>query len=100
MPAVLFTVGWPDGSVERCYSPSTIIKDYLEVGRSYSLPEFLDICRAALHAASDRVRQRYGGSGCSQAMAQLAAIEAEVKRQPGDAEPVRIEGFQHLANRS
>jgi uncharacterized repeat protein (TIGR04042 family) len=92
MPAVHFRVRWPDGSVETCYSPSTIIKDYFEPGQSYALPDFVGLCRQGLHAASDRVRVRYG-SGCSQAMAQLAAIEAKALRQPNDAPPVRVEGF-------
>ena len=94
MPVTRFKVRWPDGGVETCYSPSTVIKDYFQVGRSYALSEFLDLCRQALHAASDRVRVRYGGSGCSQAMAQLAAIEATAKRQAHHEAAVRIEGFQ------
>lgn len=94
MPAVLFTVRWPNGKSETCYSPSTIIKDYFEPDRPYTMAEFLDACRKGLHAASERVRQRYGGSGCSQAMAQLAAIEATAKQQAQIAVPVRVEGFQ------
>ncbi len=93
MPAVHFRVRWPDGGVETCYSPSTIIKDYFQIGRAYALAEFLDLCREGLHAASERVRVRYG-SGCSRAMAQLAAIEATAKRQPHEGDPVLIEGFQ------
>lgn len=94
MPAVHFRVRWPDGGVETCYSPSTIIKEYFRVGHGYTLAEFLDLCREGLHAASERVRAVYGGSGCSRAMAQLAAIEATAQRQPSETAPVRIEGFQ------
>ena len=94
MPVTLFKVRWPDGGLETCYSPSTIIKDYFQVGRSYTLPEFLDLCRSGLNAASDRVGQRYGGGGCSNAMAQLAAIETTAKRHAGGDAPVRVEGFE------
>lgn len=93
MPSVTFHVRWPDGFVEHCYSPSSIIKNYFEVGRSYTVPRFLELCREGLHAASDRVRLRYGGHGCSHAMAQLAAIEMRANRQGSEADRVRIEGF-------
>ena len=91
MPVVHFDVRWPDGTIEPCYSPSTVIKDHFEIGRVYSLAEFIDAARAGLNAASERVRSRYG-SGCAHAMAQLASIEAKVKQQTGSA-TVRIEGF-------
>ena len=95
MPEVRFRVRWPDGRVETCYSPSTIIKDHLQVGASYTVAEFLTRCRAGLHAASDRVRALYG-SGCSLAMGQLAAIETAAARQE-QASPVTIEGFNSRA---
>jgi uncharacterized repeat protein (TIGR04042 family) len=91
MPETLFKVRWPDGGVETCYSPSTIIRDYYEVGRSYTLEEFLAASRQGLNAASDRVRMRYG-SGCSRAMAQLAAIEDRAKMLDASA-AVKVEGF-------
>ena len=93
MPEVQFRVRWPDGEVETCYSPSTIIKDYFQVGRPYALAEFLEASRRGLHAASERVRERYGMS-CSRAMAQLASIEATALRQGSQVAPVLIEGFQ------
>ena len=91
MPETLFKVRWPDGAVETCYSPSTIIRDFYEVGRSYTLAEFLTASRQGLNAASDRVRMRYG-SGCSRAMAQLAAIESRAKVLNENA-AVKVEGF-------
>ena len=91
MPETLFKVCWPDGAVETCYSPSTIIRDFYEVGRSYTLAEFLTASRQGLNAASDRVRMRYG-SGCSRAMAQLAAIESRAKVLNENA-AVKVEGF-------
>ena len=93
MPVVRFKVRWPDGAVETHYSPSSVIQDYLEVGRSYALAEFLDRCRTGLHAASARVAAVYGGSGCSQAMAQLAAIEERARRETDTQAPVRVEAF-------
>ncbi|MET9080315.1 hypothetical protein ABZX77_00205 [Streptomyces sp. NPDC004237] len=32
MPEMYFDVRWPDGDVQRCYSPSTVIEDYFTVG--------------------------------------------------------------------
>lgn len=90
MPEVMFRVRWPDGAVESCYSPSTVITRFFEAGHDYSLDDFLARARNGLNAASDRVAQRYGGSGCSHARAQLAAIEAKAKGQSG---LVRIVGF-------
>jgi uncharacterized repeat protein (TIGR04042 family) len=80
MPAVRFRVRWPDGGVDTCYSPSTVIEHFFEAGRTYPLVEFLDTCRAGLNAASERVRERYG-MACSRAMAQLAAIETTARTQ-------------------
>lgn len=92
MPETLFKVRWPDGGVETCYSPSTVIRDFFEVGRCYPLDEFLVASRQGLQAASERVRIRYGGSGCSRAMAQLAAIEKRANALDAGA-AVKIEGF-------
>ncbi len=92
MPETRFKVRWPDGGVETCYSPSTIIRDFYEVGRSYTPTEFLAVSRAGLGAASERVRARYGGSGCSRAMAQLAAIETRAKTLDAGA-AIEVEAF-------
>ena len=35
MPAMHYTVRWPDAQESRCYSPSLVIKDYFEPGESY-----------------------------------------------------------------
>ncbi len=91
MPEVRFRVRWPDGGIETCYSPSTIIKNFLEVGHPYPLDEFLERSRSGLYAASERVREEYGMT-CSRAMAQLDAIEAKVKKQTS-ATPVVVEAF-------
>lgn len=74
MPEMLFHVRWPDAQETACYSPSLVIRDFLEPGRSYPLDDFLRRSREALGIASERVRARYGFP-CSRAMGQLAAIE-------------------------
>jgi len=75
MPEMRFTIRWPDGASERCYSPSLVVKDYFSPGDSYPLAEFLARSRTALLIASDRVKAKYGRP-CSLALAQLARIEA------------------------
>ncbi len=74
MPAMHFTLRWPDGRSQRCYSPSLVIKDYFQPGDSYALPDFLQRSREALGIASERVRAKYGFA-CSMALDQLAQIE-------------------------
>jgi uncharacterized repeat protein (TIGR04042 family) len=66
-----------------CYSPSTIVKDYLREGESYSVTEFRERARTALRLASDRVRAKYGYA-CSRALDELAEIE---RRSEGVADP-------------
>lgn len=74
MPEMRFTIRWPDGSIESCYSPSLVIKDYLTPGQNYALADFLARSREALTIASARVEARYGFP-CSRAMSQLARLE-------------------------
>jgi len=69
MPEMTFTVQWPDGTVENCYSPSLVMHDHLEVGAAYALGEFLERAYGALDIASERVRAKYGFE-CTSAMAQ------------------------------
>ena len=61
MPEMTFTVRWPDGRVEDCYSPSLVMQDHLEVGAEYSGRR---VRRpgptTALEEAGERVRARYG----------------------------------------
>ncbi|MGY8904351.1 MAG: MSMEG_0570 family nitrogen starvation response protein [Burkholderiales bacterium] len=80
MPVMHFHVRWPDQSTTRCYSPSLVIKDFLVVGQSYPLDDFVQRSRDALEIASERVRAKYGFA-CSAAMGQLAEIEALAQRQ-------------------
>ncbi|MES1177663.1 MAG: MSMEG_0569 family flavin-dependent oxidoreductase [Myxococcales bacterium] len=74
MPEMHFRVRWPNGATVNCYSPSYIIEEYLTVGQSYPVPEFLERTRAALNIASERVREKYGFA-CSSALDQLSVIE-------------------------
>ncbi|MET0982675.1 MAG: MSMEG_0570 family nitrogen starvation response protein, partial [Telluria sp.] len=52
MPEMHFTVRWPDTTVDDCYSPSLVIKDYLNVGEHYSVSDFVERSRTALDIAS------------------------------------------------
>lgn len=74
MPEMHFRVRWPSGATSDCYSPSYVIEDFLSVGQSYPVGEFVERTRKALNVASDRVRERYGFA-CSSALDQLAVIE-------------------------
>jgi uncharacterized repeat protein (TIGR04042 family) len=79
MPEMRFTVRWPDGVAEDCYSPSLVVKDHLGVGETYALGEFRDRAQAALRTASERVAAKYGFP-CRLALGQLARIEAACDR--------------------
>jgi uncharacterized repeat protein (TIGR04042 family) len=79
MPEMTFTVRWPDGSTQRCYSPSLVMHDYLTPGSDYTIPDFVERSRAALTEASDRVRAKYGFA-CSSAAATLHEIESAAKK--------------------
>lgn len=74
MPEMRMSVRWPDGVQESCYSPSQVLKDYFQVGRTYALADFRDRSRAALTIASERVRAKFGFP-CRRAADQLARIE-------------------------
>ena len=79
MPELFFSVRWPDQSVTECYSPSTVVKDYLRAGQSYPMDQFVTLSRDALTVASERVRARYGYA-CSSARDQLLAIEHRAQK--------------------
>lgn len=93
MPEMRFTIRWPDGRSESCYSPSLVIKDYLTPGESYALADFVEKSREALNIASARVEARYGFP-CSRAMGQLARIEAAARTYSTEPNPrVAVEAF-------
>jgi uncharacterized repeat protein (TIGR04042 family) len=60
MPEMTVTVRWPDGSVERHYSPSLVMHDHLRAGAVYSVADFTARARTALDEAGERVRAKYG----------------------------------------
>jgi len=84
MPEMHFHLRWPDGRSSACYSPSLVVREHLQVGGTYPLPDFLQRVGTALHIASERVRAKYGFA-CSMAMDQLAAIEAQAATYPPDS---------------
>ena len=73
MPEMRFLIRWPDGTVESCYSPSLVVKDYFVPGETYPLDDFLDRSRAALTIA----RQSPIGVQATLASARLARREGE-----------------------
>lgn len=94
MPEMHFHVRWPDDTASACYSPSLVIKDFFEPGRSYPVADFLARSREALTIASERVRQKYG-MGCAHAAHQLAEIEAMAARFTDRADArVLVESFE------
>ena len=78
MPEVLFKIKWPDGKIEDCYSPSTIIFDYLKEGESYNLKDFIERSSNALNLASERVMKKYGFR-CTSAENQISKILVSAK---------------------
>ncbi|WP_295549191.1 MSMEG_0570 family nitrogen starvation response protein [uncultured Pseudacidovorax sp.] len=84
MPAMTYTLRWPDASETVAYSPSLVIQDYFAPGQAYALDDFLQKLREATGIANDRVRAKFGFA-CSRASDQLADIEARVARHAGAA---------------
>lgn len=84
MPEMTFEVRWPDGSIQRCYSPSLVMHDYLRTGAEYTVAEFLDRSGRALAEASERVRAKYGFA-CTSAAETNARIIREANQFPSRA---------------
>lgn len=94
MPELHFRVRWPDGTVQRCYSPSRSVKDFLVAGESYALEDFVGRSRSALRLASERVRTGRGFA-CASAARQLEEIERAADAfAPGGGARVTVEGFE------
>ena len=74
MPAMHYTVRWPDASESACYSPSLVIQDYFSLQQDYPLPEFLRRLREATAVANERVQAKFGFT-CSRASDQLSVTE-------------------------
>jgi uncharacterized repeat protein (TIGR04042 family) len=84
MPEMTFDVRWPDGRVQRCYSPSLVMHDYLTSGSDYTVADFVDRSATALQAASERVRAKFGFA-CTSAAATTEQITSAATQYPGDA---------------
>ncbi|MEU0495573.1 MSMEG_0570 family nitrogen starvation response protein [Mycobacterium sp. NPDC006124] len=84
MPEMTFDVQWPDGRVQRCYSPSLVMHDYLTSGSDYTVAEFVDRSATALQEASERVSVKFGFA-CTSAAATTEQISATATEFPGDA---------------
>ncbi len=99
MPEMRMSVRWPNGALESCYSPSLVLKDYFQAGRSYPLADFRDRSRAALTAASERVKAKYGFA-CARAADELARIEALCRAFAGLTDAlVHVEAFHDVEKR-
>jgi uncharacterized repeat protein (TIGR04042 family) len=83
MPEMTFTVRWPDGRVEDCYSPSLVVHDHLVTGRTYAVEDFLDRSLTALATASERVRAKFGFA-CTSAMATSDQLRASAATYASD----------------
>ncbi|MHC6226160.1 MSMEG_0570 family nitrogen starvation response protein [Pseudomonas sp. X10] len=83
MPAVNIRLRWPDGQETDTYSPSTSVHDYLEIGKSYPMAEFLRLAENALTAASERVRE-VKGFYCSSAMDSLSGLRMRARSYTAD----------------
>jgi uncharacterized repeat protein (TIGR04042 family) len=93
MPEMHVVVRWPDDSIMDCYSPSLVIREYLELGASYSVVDFLERSRTALGIASERVREKFG-TPCTLAARQLEQIETKARAFDGSAGAVRVESYR------
>jgi len=92
MPEMTFDVRWPDGRVQRCYSPSLVMHDYLSAGTDYTVADFLDRSSHALHEASERVRAKFGFA-CSSAAWTEEEISSTATEFPSNA-TIRIVGMR------
>lgn len=92
MPEMTFTVRWPDGTVDDCYSPSLVMHDHLVAGASYPVAEFVSRTTEALETASARVREKFGFA-CTSAMAQQNEITQKAVAFETDA-PVTVLAMQ------
>lgn len=82
MPETYWTIRWPDGSEDRCYSPSSVVAELFSAGQSYPLDEFLTRARIAMERASARVERKFGFA-CTSAFGELDRIEARAETFAG-----------------
>lgn len=83
MPEMTFSVRWPDGRVEDCYSPSLVVHDHLVAGTTYTVADFADRAERALAVASERVRARFGFA-CTSAAATTEQVHRSASTYRSD----------------
>lgn len=98
MPEMTFDVQWPDGRVQRCYSPSLVMHDYLSAGSDYTVAEFLDRSATALHEANERVRAKFGFA-CTSAAWTNEEIASSANEFPSNA-TVRVVAMQPVLEKT
>ncbi|GAB91502.1 MSMEG_0570 family nitrogen starvation response protein [Gordonia rhizosphera] len=84
MPEMTFTVRWPDGAVQECYSPSLVMHDHLDVGGCYTVDDFRSRATTALDEAAERVRAKFGFA-CTSAAATADDIKNTATRYDAGA---------------
>jgi uncharacterized repeat protein (TIGR04042 family) len=77
-----FTVRWPDGTTQLCYSPSLVMHDFLVEATDYPIDDFIVRSTEALSRASERVRAKFGFA-CTSAAAQIEQL-AQSRDRFGD----------------
>jgi uncharacterized repeat protein (TIGR04042 family) len=92
MTLVEFTIRWPDGSRQRCCSPSSVVHEHLTLGMALPVAEFVARSAQAMEAASERVRERYGFSCGSAAEQQREIARAASFYDHGEVTVVAIDG--------
>lgn len=88
MPEVRFGLRWPDGTRTACYSPSTVIREFLPADTTLTVAELVSRSAIGFEQASQRVEARYGYR-CTSAAAQTEAIRRDAARF-GDEERVTV----------
>ena len=76
MPETFWTVRWPDGGEERCYSPSSVVAEIFAPGTAYPLADFLALSREAM--------RRYGNQSSASVLFMLHDVMASGRPEPGD----------------
>jgi uncharacterized repeat protein (TIGR04042 family) len=84
MPEMTFEVRWPDGTTQRCYSPSLVMHDYLSTGKNYTVGDFVERSTKGLGEASERVRAKFGFA-CTSAADTTERITTAAARFPEQA---------------
>ncbi|MFT6094295.1 MAG: putative repeat protein (TIGR04042 family) [Pseudohongiellaceae bacterium] len=93
MPETYFEVRWPDGQQQTCYSPSSIVREYFEADKQYTLGDFVHLSETSLGIASERVKQKFGYY-CSSAADQLKQIKQKADEFDGKT-TVMVIGFRN-----